>query len=85
MLSEVCDGRHCAGTLRRRFLSKLSFKAFCIEKYADYKSIPSNVVFTLFEENGVLDMLDRDYDILHGFGFEYLVRDIDKFINEVRP
>ena len=65
-------------------MSKLSFKAFCIEKYADYKSIPSNEVFSLFEERGVLDMLDRDYDILHGFGFEYIVRDIDEFIGEVQ-
>ena len=61
-------------------MSRLSFKAFCIEKYADYKSIPSNEVYTLFEKNGVLEMLDRDYDILHGFGFEYIVRDIDIFL-----
>jgi len=72
--------------MKRRgvFMSRLSFKAFCIEKYADYKSIPSNEVYTLFEENGVLDMLNRDYEILHGFGFEYLVRDIEKFIEEVQ-
>ena len=61
-------------------MSKLSFKAFCIEKYADYKSMLSNEVYSLFEEKGVLDMLDRDYDVLHGFGFEYIVRDIDSFL-----
>ena len=61
-------------------MSKLSFKTHCIELYADYKNIPSNEVFKLFEEKGVLQMLDRDYDILHGFGFEYIVRDIDKFM-----
>ena len=62
-------------------MSQLSFKAFCIEKYADYKSIPSNEVYNLFEEKGVIEMLDRDYDILHGFGFEYIVRDIEQFLN----
>ncbi|MCL2049165.1 MAG: DUF3791 domain-containing protein [Defluviitaleaceae bacterium] len=62
-------------------MSKLSFKAFCIEKYADHKSIPSNEVYKLFEKKGVLAMLDRDYDVLHGFGFEYIVNDIDQFIN----
>ena len=62
-------------------LSQLSFKAFCIEKYADYKSIPSNEVYKLFEEKGVIEMLDRDYDILHGFGFEYIVRDIEQFLD----
>ena len=61
-------------------LSKLSFKAFCIEKYADYKGVPSNKVFGMFKELGVIEMLDRDYDVLHGFGFEYVVRDIDRFI-----
>ena len=50
-------------------MSRLSFKAFCIELYADQKSIPSNEVYTLFEKNGILQMLDNDYDILHGHGF----------------
>ena len=61
-------------------MSKLSFKAFCIEKYADYKSMPSNEVFKLFEENSVIEMIDRDYEVLHGFGFDYIVRDIDTMI-----
>ena len=67
--------------IRSVFVSRLSFKAFCIEKYADYASIPSNKVYKLFEENGVIEMLNRDYDVLHGFGFEYIVRDIDEFMN----
>jgi len=62
-------------------MSRLSFKTFCIEKYADHKSMPSNEVFKLFEKKSVLDMLDRDYDILHGYGFEYIVNDIDQFIS----
>ena len=61
-------------------MSRLSFKAFCIEKYADYKSMPSNEVYKLFEKKNVLSMLDRDYDILHGFGFEYIVNDIEQFM-----
>ncbi|MCL2088897.1 MAG: DUF3791 domain-containing protein [Oscillospiraceae bacterium] len=64
-------------------MSRLSFKAFCTEKYADFKSIPSNEVYKLFEENGVIQMLNRDYDILHGFGFEYIVRDIDQYVFNV--
>ena len=64
-------------------MSQLSFKSFCIEKYADYKGIPSNEVFKMFMERGIIEMLDRDYDILHGFGFEYIVRDIDRYIEGV--
>jgi len=62
-------------------VSKLSFKTFCIEKYADFKSIKSNKAYKLFEKHGVISMLDRDYELLHGFGFEYIVRDIDRYIN----
>ena len=61
-------------------MSRLSFKAFCIEKYADYKSIPSNEVYTLFEKNGIIKMLDDDYDVLHGHGFEYVINDIEEII-----
>ena len=61
-------------------MSRLSFKVFCIEKYADHKAMPSNEVFSLFEEKGILKMLDEDYDILHGHGFEYLVQDIEQIL-----
>ena len=62
-------------------MSRLSFKTFCIELYADHKSMPSNEVYTLFENNSILQMLDDDYDMLHGHGFDYVIQDIDKIIN----
>ena len=65
-------------------MSKLSFKVFCIEMYARHKTMPGAEVYALFEKEGVLDMLDRDYDVLHGFGFEYIVRDIDHYIGGER-
>ena len=61
-------------------MSCLSFKTFCIELYADRKSIPSNKVYTLFEKNGIIKMLDEDYEILHGHGFEYILHDIDQIL-----
>ena len=61
-------------------MSCLSFKTHCIELYADHKSIPSNEAFALFEKNGILQMLDEDYDILHGFGFEYVIHDIEQIL-----
>ena len=61
-------------------MSRLSFKTFCIELYADRKSIPSNEVYALFEKHGILQMLDEDYEILHGHGFEYVIHDIDGII-----
>jgi len=61
-------------------MSRLSFKAFCIEMYADQKSIPSNEVYTLFEKNGIIQMLDEDYELLHGHGFGYIINDIDQIL-----
>lgn len=61
-------------------MSKLSFKSFCIEFYSDYKGIRSDEVFKLFEKAGVIAMLDDDYEDLHGFGMEYLVRFIDEYL-----
>jgi len=61
-------------------MSRLSFKTFCIEKYADYKNIPSNEVYSLFDKNGIIQMLDEDYQTLHGHGFEYVIQDIDKIL-----
>jgi len=43
-------------------------------------SIPSNEVYSIFENNGILQMLDEDYDILHGHGFEYIIQDIKEIL-----
>ncbi|MCL2601217.1 MAG: DUF3791 domain-containing protein [Treponema sp.] len=61
-------------------MSRLSFKTFCIELYADRMSTPSNEVYTLFEKGGILQMLDDDYELLHGHGFEYVINDISQIL-----
>jgi len=63
-------------------MSRLSFKTFCIELYAERKSMPGCDAFALFEKKGVLTMLDEDYDILHGHGFDYILHDIEQIIGE---
>jgi hypothetical protein len=61
-------------------MSRLSFKTFCIELYADRKSLPSNEVYSLFKNKGILKMLDEDYELLHGHGFDYVISDIDQIM-----
>jgi len=61
-------------------MSKISFVTFCIEQYAEYKKTNSHEVFKLFEDNGVINLLIEDYEDLHGQGFEYLMKFIDKFL-----
>ena len=61
-------------------MSRLSFKTFCIELYAERKSILGSEAYVLFEKNGILKMLDEDYDILHGHGFDYVLNDIEQIM-----
>lgn len=61
-------------------MSRLSFKSFCIEFYSEYKDMRSDEVYELFEKKGVLELLDENYEDLHGFGMEYLVRFIDEYL-----
>lgn len=63
-------------------MSVLSFKAFCIEFYSEYKGMYSNEVYSLFEREGVLDLLEKEYEDLHGMGMEYLVKFIDEYLGD---
>ena len=64
-------------------MSRLSFKTFCIELYADKKSITGSEAFAIFNEKGILKMLDEDYYVLHGHGFDYILHDIEQIIESV--
>ncbi len=61
-------------------MSKLSFKTFCIEHYSHHIQIPSTQVYDIFEKQGVLKMLDDEYEDLHGMGMEYLMQFIDEYL-----
>ena len=63
-------------------MSRLSFKTFCVEFYAEHIARPSDEVYRLFKEKGILDMLDEDYDLLHGMGMEYLMNFFDEYLEE---
>lgn len=61
-------------------MSRLSFKAFCIEHYAGHIKRPSNEVYALFVQEGLIELLDSDYDDLHGMGLEYLMHFFDNYL-----
>ena len=62
-------------------MSVLSFKAYCIENYAEYKNLPSSKVFFDFEKTGLLNHLESDYEDLHGMGKTYLMNYFDKWLS----
>lgn len=61
-------------------MSKLSFKTFCIECYASHIKCPGNAVYALFDREGILNLLDSDYDDLHGMSMEYLLHFLDEYL-----
>lgn len=58
----------------------LLFKAFCFEAYRAEKKLTGKEAMNLFKKYGVLDYLDTCFDVLHTTGRDYLISDIDVFI-----
>ena len=63
-------------------MSKLSFKTFCIEFYANHTGKTSPEVYAEFEESGLLKELDDDYEDLHGMGMEALMQMFDEYLGK---
>lgn len=61
-------------------MSTLSFKAFCIEFYAEHTGWTGGQVYAKFRRSGLLELLDQDYEDLHGMGMEYLMRLFDEYL-----
>ena len=57
------------------------FKVFCLECYKSEHKMNGKDTFFLFKEYGVLDYLGKFYDVLHSYGHQYLVEEIDEFID----
>lgn len=61
-------------------MSELSFKTFCIEFYSKHIQKPGPEVYELFRPSGLLDMLETDYEDLHGMGMEALMQFFDEYL-----
>jgi len=61
-------------------MSKLSFVSFCVEYYAEHIGKPSDEVYELFKKEKLLDLIESDYEDLHGMGMEYLMQFFDEYI-----
>ena len=59
----------------------LEFKVFCFEAYRNEKKLTGIQTMNLFKKFGVLDYLGTCYNVLHTTSRDYIVEDIDIFIN----
>lgn len=65
-------------------MSRLSFKTFCIELYAEHTNSDSTDVYSTFKKSGLIDMLESDYEDLHGMSMEYLMQFFDEYLEGER-
>lgn len=59
------------------------FVAFCIEEYGASKGLTGDKVLELFTQYDVVDYLSKFFDTLHTQGRQWLIEEIDEFI-EIR-
>lgn len=57
------------------------FVAFCIEEYGSAKGMTGEQVLNLFSKYGLVDYLSKFYDVLHTQGRQWLIDEIDEYID----
>ena len=65
-------------------MSRISFKSFCVEKYASHIGKAGAEVYALFSASGLLKVLDEDYEDLHGMGWEVLMPMFDEYLGRAK-
>lgn len=59
----------------------LEFVLFCVEMYAQKHEVSGRQVMDKFSDYGVVDFLREGYEVLHTQGCEYILSEIDVFLN----
>lgn len=58
------------------------FLSFCIEQYAKAKNRKAEEIASLFGQYGISDHLCEFYEILHTYGHQWLIEEIDEMIKK---
>jgi len=58
----------------------LSFQVFCLENYKTAHNLTGKDAHDIFTKYGIFKYITDFYDILHSFGPQYLINDIDEYI-----
>ena len=58
------------------------FLSFCIEQYMNAKGLNEVEVIDTFTQYGVLDYLNEHFEVLHTQSRQWLIAEIDEFINK---
>ena len=66
---------------KTELFARLEFVAFCIEQYKHKTHQNGLDIQRLFEECGVISFLVEHYEILHTQSRQWILEDIDEYIN----
>ena len=59
------------------------FIAFCIEQYKTAKGLKGENVAKLFFDKGVVNYLSNNYEVLHTQSHQWLIEEIDEYLNRL--
>ena len=59
----------------------IDFTVFCIESYKQAHNLTGKAALEIFKNNKVFEYIKSFYDVLHTTGQDYIVKDIDIYIN----
>jgi len=59
----------------------IDFTVFCLESYKQAHHLEGKAALKVFDDYKIFDYIKSFYDILHSTGQDYIVEDIDVYIN----
>ncbi|KRQ86454.1 hypothetical protein ABG79_01656 [Caloramator mitchellensis] len=59
----------------------LDFTVFCLESYKQVHNLTGKEALKVFDEYDIFNYIISFYDVLHSTGRDYIVKDIDQYIN----
>ncbi|GAA0179036.1 hypothetical protein SH2C18_19850 [Clostridium sediminicola] len=62
----------------------IDFTVFCLESYKQSHKLTGKAALKIFNDNKVFEYIKSFYDVLHSNGQDYIVEDIDVYINSRR-
>ena len=63
---------------------EIKFLIYCLERYRYLKKLSGKEVTILFAQYGIFDYIMKYFESLHTMGDNYIVNDIDEYIDEQR-
>lgn len=60
------------------------FLVYCMERYRHFKGLSGLEVAELFEKYGIYDYITKYFEALHTMGDDYIIKDIDDYIDSIK-